>query len=124
MAEVAKRILIVEDERPLARALELKLTRSGFQTKTVYDGAAALQAVSSEKFDLILLDLVMPKMDGFTVLEALKSHNIRIPVVVATNLSQEEDLKRVRALGAVDYFVKSDVPINAIVERIRKALGA
>ena len=123
MAEVAKKVLIVEDEKPLARALELKLTRSGFQTKTVYDGAAALQAVSDEKFDLILLDLVMPKMDGFTVLEALKSHNIRTPVVVATNLSQEEDLKRVKALGAVDYFVKSDVPINAIVERIRKALG-
>jgi DNA-binding response OmpR family regulator len=67
-----KKVLIIEDEKPLARALELKLTHAGFQTKVVFNGEYAMQIISKEPFALILLDLIMPKMDGFTLLAMLK----------------------------------------------------
>lgn len=117
-----KKILIVEDERPIAQALELKLTRSGLETKTVYDGEEAVKVLKEEKFDLILLDLILPKRDGFVVLNDMKDLNISTPVIVLTNLSQEEDFKRAKSLGAKDYFVKSDISLSKIVSYINELL--
>lgn len=116
-------ILIVDDEKPMARALELKLGKLGFKTKTAFNGEEALKILEKEKFDLILTDLVMPKVDGFGILEALKSKKDKTPVIVSSNLGQEEDLKRAKALGAKDYFVKSDTPITKVIEHIEKVLG-
>ena len=118
-----KKILIVEDEKPMARALELKLNKSGFEAKALFNGEEALKILETEKFDLILLDLVMPKVDGFAVLTALKEREIETPIIVTSNLSQEEDFKRAKELGAKDYFVKSDTPIADIVEHIKKFLN-
>ena len=67
-----KKILVAEDEKPLARALQLKLSKSGFEVRNAFDGAEALEAVTKDKFDLVLLDLVMPKTDGFKFLEELQ----------------------------------------------------
>lgn len=117
-----KRILIAEDEKPMAHALELKLNSVGFVAKAVHDGDEALAELSREKYDLLLLDLMMPVKDGFAVLEELHKRGIKIPVIVSSNLSQEEDLKKARALGAKDYFVKSDTPINEVIEHIKKLL--
>lgn len=89
-----KRILIAEDEKPMARALELKLTHEGFEAKAVFDGAAALEELEKSKYDLLLLDLMMPKMGGFEVLEQMKLKKIKIPVAVLSNLSQAEDEKK------------------------------
>ena len=117
-----KNILIIEDEKPMARALELKLTYEGFEAKIVFNGESALELLEKEKFDLIVCDLVMPKVDGFKVLEALKEKKITTPVMVLTNLSQEEDEKRAKSLGAKEFFIKSNTSIANIVERIRQFL--
>lgn len=113
-----KRVLVVEDEKPLAHALELKLQHSGFDAHAVFDGQEALDTLAKEKFDMILLDLMLPKVDGFGVMAALKERKDKTPVIVTTNLSQEDDAKKVKELGATDYLVKSDTPINTIVDRI------
>lgn len=118
------RILVVEDEKPLARALELKFEHSGFDAVAVFDGQEALDILKKEKFDLILLDLMLPKVDGFGVMQALHERKLKTPVIVTTNLSQEEDAKKVKALGAAYYLVKSDTPINKIVDHVVAVLMA
>ena len=118
-----KKILIVEDEKPIARALELKLTHVGYEAKTAFNGEEALPLIETESFSLILLDLIMPKVDGFKVLEALKEKNNKTPVIVLSNLSQEEDEKRVMGLGAVGFFIKSNSSITDIVQRVQEKLG-
>jgi len=119
---MAKKILIAEDEKPMAKALELKLTNSGFEVEVVYDGEAAVKALSEGKFDLVLLDLVMPKMDGFMVLEEVKKIKNKTPIIVSTNLSQTDDEKKARDLGAVDFLVKSDTSLKEIVDKVSKML--
>ncbi len=120
--KTSKKILIIEDEKTLARALELKLTSSGFNARTVFNGEDGLALLEKESFDLILLDLVMPKMDGFAVLAEMKAHKIKTPVMVLTNLSQDADMKRTKEFGAKDFFIKSNTPIGTIVERVLKLL--
>lgn len=117
-----KKILIIEDEKTLARALELKLSHAGFAVTTVFYGEDGVALILKESFSLILLDLIMPKMDGFGVLTILKEKNIKTPVMVLSNLSQEGDLKRTQELGAKDFFIKSNTPISTILERVNKLL--
>ncbi len=119
-----KSILVVDDEKSLARAFELKLTHAGFNAKAVNNGQEALAELRSGHYDAMLLDLVMPIMDGFQVLETLKKENISLPVMVTSNLSQEEDMKRAKALGAREYFIKSNTPIAEIVVQINKILSS
>lgn len=117
-----KKVLIVEDEKPMARALELKLTHAGFEANAVFNGEEGMALLQKETYALILLDLVMPKMDGFKVLEALQDKKITTPVIVLSNLSQQDDEKRAKALGAKEFFIKSDTPIATIVEKISQFL--
>jgi len=119
---MAKKILIAEDEKPMAKALELKLNNSGFEAKAVFNGQEAIDALKAEKYDLMLLDLMMPTMDGFAVLEQMKTDKIKTPVVVTSNLSQEEDKEKAKSLGAKDYLVKSNVSLKEIVEKITSML--
>lgn len=123
MPKTIKKILVVEDEKPMARALELKLTGAGFEVKVCYNGQEFLDLLSKEKFALILLDLVMPVKDGFSALAELKEKGSKVPVIVLTNLSQVDDYKRVKELGALDLFVKSDTPIADIVEKVKQLLN-
>jgi DNA-binding response OmpR family regulator len=118
-----KKILIVEDEKPMANALDLKLRSAGFETTLVYDGQSAVNAAQASRFDLIILDLVLPKKDGFFVLDELKKLKITTPVIVSSNLSQDEDIKRAHELGATGYFIKSDTTLAEIVEKIKRATG-
>ncbi len=122
MVSQPKRILIVEDEKPLARALELKLLNSGFRPRIAVDGQEALDYLKKEKFDLMLLDLVMPNISGFDVLEKLSIEKNKIPVIVTSNLGQEEDLKKVEKYDVKKYFVKSDVGIVDIINYIKDFL--
>lgn len=115
-----KRVLIVEDEAPLANALRLKLNAAGIEAVVVENGEEALQKLESESFNLIVLDLVMPRVDGFHVLEKKKEMGNDTPVIIASNLSQVEDQQKVKELGAVDYFIKSNVSLNSLVEQINK----
>lgn len=118
MAPIAKKILIIEDEKPMARALELKLAHAGFDAEAAFNGEDGIELLQKETYALVLLDLVMPKMGGFTVLKFLKEKKIKTPAMVLTNLSQEDDEKRAKALGAKRFFIKSNTPIAAIVEQV------
>lgn len=119
----SKKILIVEDERPLARALELKLSSLGFKTRTAFDGEEALSFLKTDKFDLMLLDLIMPNISGFDVLLKLQQAKNKVPIIITSNLGQEDDLKKVQAFGVLKYFVKSDVGIIEIVNFIKDFLN-
>jgi DNA-binding response OmpR family regulator len=118
----AKKILIIEDEKTLARALESKLTTLGFNVRVVFNGEEGLILLEKEEFSLILLDLIMPKMDGFMVMEDLKAKKIKTPVIILSNLSQENDIKRTEAFGAKGFFIKSNTPLTAIIERVLEIL--
>lgn len=120
-----KKVLIAEDEKPMAKALDIKFRKSGFEVLTVFDGQTALDVLlkTKDKFDIVLLDLMMPGIDGFEVMEKLKAANIKIPIIVLSNLSQEEDIAKCKTLGAIDFCVKSDSPINQIVEKVKKILN-
>lgn len=120
MPQKTKKILIAEDERPLSRALELKLTNEGYDVVIAYDGAEAIEKIKKEKFDLLLLDLIMPGKDGFAVLEYIKKQKINLPTIVLTNLSQDQDREKAKKLGAKEFFIKSDSPISDIVKHIKK----
>ena len=122
MPKRKRAILIVEDEKPMARALELKLTKEGFDAQSVYDGEAAIEILQKQKFDFILLDLVMPKADGFKVLEAIGKMKIKTPVIVLSNLAQQEDTQKAKELGAQEFFVKSNVPLAEVVDYINGIL--
>lgn len=118
-----KKILIVEDEKSIANALDLKLRSAGFETILVYDGESAISSISKFPFDLIILDLILPKKDGFHVLAELKKLKITTPVIISSNLSQIEDIARVKDLGALDYFIKSDITLSEVVEKVKQVLG-
>lgn len=120
--ETSKKILIIEDEKTLAHALEIKLLRSGFTVSKVFNGEDGIRLVHEEAFDLILLDLIMPKVDGFAVLEILKVEKNKTPVIILTNLNQVDDVRRTKEFGAKEFFVKSNTPIATIVERVKKLL--
>lgn len=114
-----KKILIVEDERPIAQTLQLKLENQGFETVHASDGDEALALLEKCAFDLILLDIIMPKKDGFEVLRTIKKST---PVCVLTNLCQEEDGALCKKLGANTYFIKSETPLSDIVKHINEFL--
>ena len=119
-AENQKKILIAEDERAIASILALKLNHAGYNAETAPDGEAALEMLKAKTYDLILLDLIMPKKDGFSVLEELKKRGTTTPVIVLSNLGQERDVSRAKELGAIDFFIKSNTPLIDIAERVQK----
>lgn len=120
---MAKKILIIEDDKPMAHALELKLARAGFDVKSAGNGEDGLEILAGQDFSLVLLDLMIPKLDGFKVLEKLKERGNKIPVIALSNLSQSQNEKRALELGAAEFFIKSNTPILKIVERVKKKLG-
>ena len=123
MTDAAKKVLIAEDEKPLSKALSLKLTRSGFTVEVVGDGQQAIEKIQETSFDLLVLDLVMPRMDGFAVLEKLRELGQKPKIIVLSNLSQEEDAQRAKSLGADEYFIKSNTALADIVQHIKRLLG-
>lgn len=115
-----KKILIIEDEKPMANALKLKLKKNGFDVTVAFNGEDGLSFLKKESFDLILLDLIMPKIDGFKVLENLQIQKSSIPVIVLSNLGQDEDKKRAEMLGAKGYFIKSNTTLASLIVNIKQ----
>ena len=120
------KLLIVEDERALAEVLHSELIEAGMEADIAADGEEAMTKLRAHKPDLVLLDLLLPKKDGFTVLQEMKNDPKLqdIPTIVISNLGQDEDIKRALSLGAVDFFVKADTPIMEIASRIQKHLAS
>jgi CheY-like chemotaxis protein len=113
-------ILIAEDEKPLSRALEIKLSKEGYKVSIATNGDEAISLLDKGRFGLVILDLVMPKKDGFAVLEHLKDKGKTMEIIVLSNLAQEEDFKKAKDLGAKTYFIKSNTPIIELVKYIRE----
>lgn len=125
MPEGARRVLLAEDDRFLRRAAEARLRQHGLEVLTAADGEEALRLARSEPLDLILLDIVMPKLEGFEVLKLLKEDEAtaRIPVIVLSNLGQERDVAQATALGALAFLVKAHLSLQDLVDRVDAALG-
>jgi DNA-binding response OmpR family regulator len=119
---MAYNILIVEDEQAISRVLDLKLKQAGIVTTVANTGSKALELVKTQNYDCILLDLILPEVDGFTILEVIKVKNQATKVIVMTNLGQPEDRKRVQDLGALAYYVKSEMSIANLIENIKQIL--
>jgi CheY-like chemotaxis protein len=120
MGESARRVLLAEDDRFLRKAAETALKRHGFAVVPAVDGEEALRLARAEPPDLVLLDLIMPKMQGFEVLRALKADpgTAPIPVVILSNLGQEGDVKQAMEAGAAGYFVKANLSLQDLVKRV------
>lgn len=119
----AKTILIVEDDDVLLRTLYLVFHKTGFTIATATDGDTALKMVLRLKPDIILLDLLLPKMNGFDFLKNIKANPAikTIPIVVLSNLG-EENIQKAKDLGALDYFIKSDTSLENLKEKVLKIL--
>lgn len=118
-------ILIVEDDQFLVAAYKLKFEKENFKVTIAQDGQEALDFLQNELPDLILLDLVMPVKDGFAVLSDVKeSERLRdIPVIIASNLGQEEEIQKGIAMGAIDYVVKSNTSLDEIVRKVNTVIS-
>lgn len=119
------KILLVEDDPLNVRLYRKKLTKEGFDVVVATDGSEGLAKAEREAPDLILLDVLMPKMSGYAMLEAMRPDERlrRIPVVVLTNLTSEWGAERIRALGIARYLTKAENPPDAVVAVIRTLLG-
>ena len=119
------RILLAEDDRILRKAGEVSLRKKGFEVISAVDGEDALAKARDHKPDLVLLDVIMPKMNGFDVLKALKAdEDVRdVPVIMLTNLAQPADIQRASDGGAHSYLVKSNMNLDELAARITDALA-
>lgn len=120
-----KNILIVEDDNFLSDIYKNQLQQDGFATEVATDGRAALACLEKTAFDLILLDMIMPGMNGFDFLEATRRDGrfSPIPVMILTNLGQEEDRRRCQEIKECSYFVKTEVTVDEMVQKIKEKLG-
>lgn len=120
-----KRVLLVEDDDSLASVYMTRLQAEGFDARRVANGEDALAAAISFHPDLVLLDVMMPKVSGFDVLDILRNtpETANLKIIMLTALSQETDVERAKALGVDDYLVKSQVVIADVIDRIRHHLA-
>jgi len=118
------KITLIEDDKILSRVINEELSEAGFDVSLAYDGEEGLEVVRSKKPDLILLDLVMPKKNGFEVLEELKAskETVNIPIIILTMLGQEEEVEKGLKLGANQYVIKSQYAVTEIIDKIKDFL--
>ncbi len=121
---MAQKILIVEDDKFLRELITRKLTSEKYEVVEAIDGEEGLKKIQEEKPDLVLLDLILPGIDGFEVLSKVKEDPAlsSIPVIILSNLGQREEVEKGLKLGAVDYLVKAHFTPNEIVEKMKEVL--
>lgn len=118
------RILIVEDEKPMAEALRMKFEKEGFDVTTAGDGEDAYRLLTDgATFDIMLLDLIMPRLDGFSLLRKMRETGYNVPVLITSNLSQGSDIQLARELGVKEYIIKSNSKVSDIVGNVKGYLG-
>lgn len=121
---MAQKILFIEDEEALQKSLSKTLELEGFNVLSAYDGLSGLETAQKELPDLILLDLILPKIDGFEVLRKLKStpETKDIPVIILTNLEQVQSVEKTIEFGPLNYLVKANYDLEEIVVKIKEVL--
>ncbi|MEI7765699.1 MAG: response regulator [bacterium] len=122
--ENSKKVLIVEDDIHVSKVFQVQVEKAGFVAIVSEDGEEALRVLEAEKPDLVILDLMIPKKDGFEVLEEARKmpEFQKIPIVVISNLGQDTDKARALGLGATEYLVKVDFSIQEIINKIKDYL--
>ncbi len=120
-----QKILIIEDDRFLRELITQKLLKEGYDVSESIDGEKGIKAVTEEKPDLILLDLILPGIDGFEVLSKIEENPdlAKIPVIILSNLGQKDDIERGLKLGAIDYLIKAHFTPGEVIEKIRAILN-
>jgi len=120
-----KRILVVEDDKFLRELITQKLAKEGYEVMEAIDGEEGVKKTKEEKPDLVLLDLILPGIDGFEVLTRIRegSDPSSTPVIILSNLGQKEDVERGLKLGATDYMIKAHFTPGEIIEKIHKIFG-
>ncbi len=120
------KILIVEDEEPMLKALSAKFEQEGFNVLQASDGEEGLKVALENKIDIILLDIILPKMDGMTMLKKLREdeRGADVPVILLTNLDYSVGVAKAMESGAYDYLVKTDWSLDDVVEKVREKLQA
>jgi len=118
----SKKVLVVEDDHFLAKIYKIKLAKENINAEICSDGEVALEIIKKEKPALILLDMVLPGMSGFEILEKIRKEPglKKTPVIILSNLGQDADIARGKELGVLDYFVKSDISIHEVVRKIKE----
>lgn len=118
-------ILFIEDERSLQRTFRDLLEDEGYEIISAMDGEEGLKDAKKEQPDLILLDLILPKLHGFKVLEKLKSNEETedIPVIILTNLEAADDVQKALEMGVTTYLVKSDYELGEVLNKVEEALN-
>ena len=121
---MTKKILIVEDDKFLRELIAQKLNREGYDISEAIDGEEGIKKIKEEKPSLVLLDLILPGIDGFEVLSLMKkdSEVSSIPVIILSNLGQKEDVEKGLKLGAVDYLIKAHFTPGEIIDKIKSVL--
>lgn len=119
------KVMVAEDDKFLTKVYESKFKHEGFDIIIARDGEDVIQKLAADRPDILLLDLVMPKKNGFDVLAYIKTNPSLngMPVLILSNLGQEADIKKGLELGAVDFIVKSETSISDVVEKIKHHLG-
>ena len=113
------RILIAEDNPKLLKMNKTTLEKAGFEVETALNGEEAMEIMDKKKIDVLLLDLLIPKVNGFGVMVHVREKKYPFPIIVLTNLSQKIDKKQCKELGATDFLVKSDTDLPDLVEKVR-----
>jgi CheY-like chemotaxis protein len=121
-----KKILIVADEKNLIELLKKKLTNEDYEVSVAHNGEEGLRTMKKIKPDLILLDIVMPRIDGFEVMEAMaKDDKLKnIPIVVVSNSGQSVEINRAQKLGAEDWIVKTEFDLQEVIEKVKKHINS
>jgi DNA-binding response OmpR family regulator len=122
---MAKKILLVEDEELIYSLLEKKLTQAGYEVTVATNGEEGLKKIKEVSPDIILLDIIMPQKDGFSVMEEIRKDKElqRIPIIVISNSGQPVELNRAKELGAKDWIIKTDFDPQEIIEKVKKYLN-
>ena len=118
-----ERILIVEDDKFLRELMSQKLRNEDYDVVEAVDGEEGVKKAMEENPELILLDLILPGIDGFEVLESIRKGGVSVPVIILSNLGQKEDIERGLKLGATDYLIKAHFTPGEIIEKVRFVLG-
>lgn len=116
----AKKVMLIEDDRFLSSLIKARLEKDGIVVQQAFDGEDAIKRLPDEKPDLVILDLIMPKTNGFDVLKTISmTPGIETtPVVIVSNLAQDSDIEKARQLGAKEYFVKVKISIDDLIGKI------
>lgn len=121
---MAKKILIIEDDKFLRELIAQKIVKEGYDISEAIDGEEGIKKIKEEKPDMVLLDLILPGMDGFEVLSKMKEDPFlaQIPVIILSNLGQKDDIEKGLKLGAADYLIKAHFTPGEIIEKIKTIL--